>query len=873
MRKLYAIITGIFLALLFTSCKQFTADIDDFLSYWTAEVIPVDFSFDKPSQTSAAGAVCLPSASDVTVTVNLRNPKNFSLVTPVSTADAGKVINFPGLSTQPAYGTDYTLAQTADKSALKLIYKSSFLKKHEWSTDNVGAEITLISTDGRKFNKKFNLNVKVDTPPKLSYVTIGKTRNADAHGKFYYVIILKAEDMDKKAGASNPPTELLHKDIKTLSVEGGDSAGIAFTSGNTAFNANGRLLAATEVAQLTPADLGSATAPDWDPAKVAGPWTLRYKTDTEVRTASKTYTFRLVDGKGFSSSVVSQATLETEAQDATLSYGTTPITGPTPANPHEINAGENDTEVTVTAKTATVGAKITGTVEWQDGSELKHNNINSGSQNEVDIRLPAPELNQEILYKITVTAGGAGFASGTEKVFYVKITKRVEITVNGGTGSAWDALKAAVENNTAASIIIIDGEIKAPNGAQKIEVKRPVTIRGKTGKTADKLNADNKTFIFHVWSSGDLTLKKLTLQNGNNPTTGGIDGGGAIYCAGGKLTADDVIIENCKAKYGGGIYLNGSSGMTLTNCHIRNNEVTNGDGGGINFKYGTYSGSYTITGGNISDNKVKMTGSVNQYSGGGLAIENVSINLTLDDCEISSNTIQGPSGKIPRGAGMWLGNRANCTIKGSAKIINNKAHVTGTPNSFIGTGGGIQLDGGTLTLEDGTVISGNSAQDGGGVYVQDGEFAMKGGKIENNTAQNGGGVYIDAQASRVGTFKMEGSATVTPSTEGDANVPGKNDVYLADFSNGNGGYDYAVIIVTAQLNNTPVARLTMRNDYQFPETSGYHWRVVVEGIKSDDDALKFKVTPQITQLSPSLTLKNWRVVWDHTNSGQLQPAP
>ena len=873
MRKLYAIITGIFLALLFTSCKQFTADIDDFLSYWAAEVIPVDFSFDKPSQTSAAGAVCLPSASDVTVTVNLRNPKNFSLVTPVSTADAGKVINFPGLSTQPAYGTDYTLAQTADKSALKLIYKSSFLKKHEWSTDNIGAEITLISTDGRKFNKKFNLNVKVDTPPKLSYVTIGKTAVADAHGKHYYVIILKADDMTEKAGAGTPPTELLHKDIKTLSVEGGDSAGIAFTSGNTAFNANGRLLAATEVAQLTPADLGSATAPDWDPAKVAGPWTLRYKTDTEVRTASKAYTFRLVDGKGFSSSVVSQATLETEAQDATLSYGTTPITVTSDSDPYVINAGETDTNVTVTAKTATVGAKITGTVEWQDGSELKHNNINSGSQNEVDIRLPAPELNQEILYKITVTAGGAGFASGTEKVFYVKVTKRVEITINGGTGSAWDALKAAVENNTAASIIIIDGEIKAPNGAQKIEVKRPVTIRGKTGKTADKLNADNKTFIFHVWSSGDLTLKKLTLQNGNNPTTGGIDGGGAIYCAGGKLTADDVLIENCKAKYGGGIYLNGSSGMTLTNCHIRNNEVTNGDGGGINFKYGTYSGSYTITGGNISDNKVKMTGSVNQYSGGGLAIENVSINLTLDGCEISSNTIQGHSGKIPRGAGMWLGNRANCTIKGSAKIINNKAHVTGTPNSFIGTGGGIQLDGGTLTLEDGTVISGNSAQDGGGVYVQDGEFAMKGGKIENNTAQNGGGVYIDAQASRVGTFKMEGSATVTPSTEGDANVPGKNDVYLADFSNGNGGYDYAVIIVTAQLNNTPVARLTMRNDYQFPETSGYHWRVVVEGIKSDDDALKFKVTPQITQLTPSLTLKNWRVVWDHTNSGQLQPAP
>ena len=363
-----------------------------------------------------------------------------------------------------------------------------------------------------------------------------------------------------------------------------------------------------------------------------------------------------------------------------------------------------------------------------------------------------------------------------------------------------------------------------------------------------------------------MTLKKLTLQNGNNPTTGGVDGGGAIYCAGGKLTADDVLIENCKAKYGGGICLNGSSGMTLTNCHIRNNEVTNGDGGGINFKYGTYSGSYTITGGNISDNKVKMTGSVNQYSGGGLAIENVSINLTLDGCEISSNTIQGPSGKIPRGAGMWLGNRANCTIKGSARIINNKAHVTGTPNSFIGTGGGIQLDGGTLTLEDGTVISGNSAQDGGGVYVQDGEFAMKGGKIENNTAQNGGGVYIDAQASRVGTFKMGGSATVTPSA---GNEAGKNDVYL-----NNEGSNRTRIIVTGELTSTSAARLTVKYIESGAGSGYFDGRVVIEGDNNseprykltEDDVSKFEVTPEPPTWIHATTTY-WKLKYDGSNVG------
>ena len=89
-----------------------------------------------------------------------------------------------------------------------------------------------------------------------------------------------------------------------------------------------------------------------------------------------------------------------------------------------------------------------------------------------------------------------------------------------------------------------------------------------------------------------------------------------------------------------------------------------------------------------------------------------------------------------------------CTIKGSAKIINNKAHVTGTPNSFIGTGGGIQFDGGRLTLESGTIISGNCAKNGGGIWVGSGCTVT----LQNNarvignkagTDGRGGGIYAE----------------------------------------------------------------------------------------------------------------------------------
>lgn len=84
---------------------------------------------------------------------------------------------------------------------------------------------------------------------------------------------------------------------------------------------------------------------------------------------------------------------------------------------------------------------------------------------------------------------------------------------------------------------------------------------------------------------------------------------------------------------------------------------------------------------------------------------------------------------------------------------------SGTNSTF---GGGIYVNGGSLTMQGGT-ITGNTAQDGGGgVYVTNGgNFTMDGGSIaENKTKTNygagvygGGGVLIQS-----GTFTMNGGA-------------------------------------------------------------------------------------------------------------------
>lgn len=212
MKKIVKIITPIAAvlaaALLFTTCKQFLADPEEFLSYWAAEVVPESFSFNPASKKSTDGTECITSASDVTLTLNLRNPKSFSLVMPTSSANAGSVINFPGLNQQPVLGTDYTLQQTSS-SQLKLLYKKNFLKKHERKDSNVGVEITLTGEDGRKFSERFSLGLNVNTAPSLEYKGIGKKT---VGGEQYYVLILQAKDMDKPL-LLPPPYLIIYMEI------------------------------------------------------------------------------------------------------------------------------------------------------------------------------------------------------------------------------------------------------------------------------------------------------------------------------------------------------------------------------------------------------------------------------------------------------------------------------------------------------------------------------------------------------------------------------------------------------------------------------------------------------------------------------------
>ena len=99
------------------------------------------------------------------------------------------------------------------------------------------------------------------------------------------------------------------------------------------------------------------------------------------------------------------------------------------------------------------------------------------------------------------------------------------------------------------------------------------------------------------------------------------------------------------------------------------------------------------------------------------------------------------------GGGVYVGNNSTFTMNGGT--------ISGNSSSSYGGGGGVLVgNGGTFTMNGGAV-SGNSSSyggGGGGVLVGNGgTFTMSGGSVSGNSSSSyGGGVYVN------GTFTMDG---------------------------------------------------------------------------------------------------------------------
>ncbi|UTC61706.1 hypothetical protein E4O05_09135 [Treponema sp. OMZ 787] len=620
MRKKLFLITGISF-ILFAGCKQFVADIEKDLEYWSSSAHIIDIVLPSSSN-DIDGYPCVASNDDAAITLKLVNPQNYTFKTPADLGAPSDIVVFEdgvqgSSGAVPVHGIDYEFKQT-QTNEVRLIYKKAFLEKSEWSSQNLSASITLYNREGRKFGSRSSKLRANSILPEPKGIALLKYSNG---GKDYYVLCFKPEGIDKKI---NNNTELLHKDLSEIYIKKGNKPTatypLKFNSSNTGFDiseASEVLISLGKTNSLKNDQVPAGMSPDPLPA---GPWVICLKTDVEVSTNSPqtTYNVWLKDEKGLFSLPGTKTTNKFKLPDPKLSFSDsmdnvlesgvyTPVGRPdisanwingTQYGQPDGSSAENaipiytaygndirlKIKVNIHDSIVTAGLEIKTYVyrKTESGFQLISNDNSSGG-NETSVELSAKS--EEVVYRLESYAFLSGFDDSESFVKYYKVIRGV----NGDTAPdvpVWGILKKAVEEKTeAGGTLIVRGEIKAPNSSGgvgnhgEIEINKDITIRGGKGSQDDILNANygtssgknnNKHRIFKVLNSKNLTIKDLTLKGADS----GSEKGGAIYTDG-TVNLIDCVIKDNKAALGDALYIaeNGLFTMRGSAKIDKNNDV------------------------------------------------------------------------------------------------------------------------------------------------------------------------------------------------------------------------------------------------------------------------------------------------------------
>ena len=263
-------------------------------------------------------------------------------------------------------------------------------------------------------------------------------------------------------------------------------------------------------------------------------------------------------------------------------------------------------------------------------------------------------------------------------------------TVTNASSSGAGSLAAAVASaNTDTSPAIINfapadfasaTTITLTGPLSLSNASEPITIDG-TGAGPITVSGGSSVQDF-VISGGVATIENLTISNGNANT----NHGGGIDITGGTATIENCTVSNNTASSGGGLYISNTSALILLNDQIAANS-----GNGI----------YNL--GSLTVLNCTLTGNQGSYGGG---IDN----------------------------------------KGSAFLLNstiaNNYGLGGSGASSTNGGGGIGMNGGTLSLTNCTVTGNSVASEftGGGIFLNSNSASVTilNSIVADNLASGGG---------------------------------------------------------------------------------------------------------------------------------------
>ena len=251
--------------------------------------------------------------------------------------------------------------------------------------------------------------------------------------------------------------------------------------------------------------------------------------------------------------------------------------------------------------------------------------------------------------------------------------------------------------------------------------------------------APNGGGVFVRGAGGTFTMSGGSI----NGTASG--NGGGVNNEDGKVTLSGGAVTGTAGGNGGGVFHHGGVNTTLNGAAIRDSKATRGGGLYVNM------GNVRLDGGSI-------TGCTASQQGGGVYVNDGYCQVNLTGGSVTGNQTTGGSG-----GGVYM-NGGTLTLSGSASIANNTSSASGAGVTLNGNGNSraaFNMQGGSVT--------GNKATggQGGGVYVggSGNAFNMSGGSVTNNQASgNGGGVVLTSG----GAITLSGSAAINSNTKGGA---------------------------------------------------------------------------------------------------------
>ena len=301
-------------------------------------------------------------------------------------------------------------------------------------------------------------------------------------------------------------------------------------------------------------------------------------------------------------------------------------------------------------------------------------------------------------YNLGTTGGGGAYVNGT--------TSTVEIT--GGT----------ISHNSSTN----GGGIYANQGSVTIK-SASVIENSATGMGGGIYATSDNTTVIIDKNSSSAANARFTNNSANS--------GGGIYAQAQNVTVANADFVNNRATNGGGIYVKGpvtlDSGTSLTQNKADRN------GGAVYVADGifTMKSGVIVGGGSIANANQSLSSSGN-YGGGGIYVTGTTSKVDIQGGEISYNTAAN------YGGGLYVASTGQDGTKfsGTTVLSNNQAVL----------GGGAYIGGGKLNLSGQNVsVNNNTANDnGGGIYMNNGNVEVSYAKIQNNTAtaQSGGGLYV-----------------------------------------------------------------------------------------------------------------------------------